>query len=167
MIKLLGFLLVTVGSGMFGFSQVFDLKARLKELLDMEQSFLRLESEICRMERPLPEALCLAGIGMAEELFGEAAKGIEGGKSAFPAWEDALEQCTKRWHLNLKDAEVLVRFGEGMSAEDTEGQAKNLQVIRTLLQVQAEDAREQVEKQGKIYGSGGILVGLMIGIILL
>lgn len=165
--KLIGFLLVVLGSAAFGCLEAYSLRLRHTELLDAEQSFVRLESEVCQMLRPLPEALRRSGTGRSEELFLVAAEGIESGKDAARAWGEALDEWLKTHHLTLRDAEVLERFGEGINAEDTEGQKKNISLLRTLLSAQANEAEEASKKQGKLYGSGGVLVGLMIGIILL
>lgn len=167
MIKIIGFILVTLGSAVFGFSQAADMKLRALELRDIAQGFSRLEGEVCHMQRPLPEALYASGIGASEEVFRETATGIEEGKTPQKAWEDALERSVPAYHMNLKDIEVLLRFGENLSAEDTQGQAKNLTMMKSLLEERIAEAEAVGAREGKIYRSGGILVGLMIAIILL
>ncbi len=167
MIKLLGFILVTVGCTVFGFSRAGEMTKRCRELRDMEQGFRRMEQEICRLMRPLPEALRLSGIGISGEVFPKVAERIEWGETPSLSWASALEDVGKDTHWEVEDTETLLRFGENLDAEDTEGQMKNFTMIQSLLGERIRMAEAECAREGKIYRSGGLLVGLMIGIILL
>ena len=58
-------------------------------------------------------------------------------------------------------------FGKNIGKTDADDQIKNIKYIKTMIKEQEKQASGEYSRFGKLYRSGGVLVGLMIVIILI
>ena len=70
-------------------------------------------------------------------------------------------------NLNKEDIEILKELGISLGQTDIEGQLKNIRLVSSSLKNQLENAKEEKEKNFKMYRNMGVLSGLIIIIILL
>lgn len=70
-------------------------------------------------------------------------------------------------NLNNNDVEILKGLGVSLGQTDIEGQVKNIRLVYTSLKSQLENAKEEKNKNFKLYRNMGVLSGLVIIIILL
>lgn len=163
MVKILGAVMIGAACGYFGFKMSFSLKTRAKSLGEIGASLEMLESEINFGANKLKKAFKRAD---RNGLFTLAAENMER-KGVSAAWEEAVRAVKQRLCLTDADADILLMLGESIGKSDTEDQIKNIGYIKALINRQERDARAGYEKSGKMYGGGGILVGLMIIILLI
>ncbi len=162
--KVLGFILVTGALSLCGFLRCAELNRRVRELYALRTDLVHAEEGVCRLLLPMSEAF-----RMEEDvlpLFSACAKEMDAGCTPYEAWENAMDATLKESALCASDVEVLMRFGQGLSSVDTEGQAQNFSIFRLSLDDQIRDAEEKNRRLGKLYRSGGVLLGVMIGLFL-
>ena len=70
-------------------------------------------------------------------------------------------------NLNNDDIEILKELGISLGQTDLEGQLKNIRLVYNSLKSQLENAKEEKNKNFKLYRNMGVLCGLIIIIILL
>ena len=69
--------------------------------------------------------------------------------------------------LNNEDIEILKELGVSLGQTDMEGQVKNIKLVYNSLKSQLENAKEEKNKNFKMYRNMGMLCGLVIIIIML
>ena len=65
------------------------------------------------------------------------------------------------------DSDILLMLGKNIGKTDTDDQLKNIRYIKTMIGEQEKQAQGEYIRFGKLYSSGGVLVGLMLVIILI
>lgn len=88
---------------------------------------------------------------------------------------DSAGECFKRvvdnekifLSLNKEDIEIIKELGVSLGQTDMEGQVKNIELVYNTLKRQLENAKEEKDKNFKMYRNMGMLSGLVIIIILL
>lgn len=163
MVKLLGAVMVGAACGYFGFKMSFSLKKRAKSLSDIASSLEMLESEISFSASKLKKAFFRID---RNGLFTLAAGNMEN-DGIRAAWSGAVKEMRTKLCLAEADSEILLMLGENIGRTDADDQIKNIKYIKSMISRQEECARNEYEKFGKMYRSGGILTGLMIVIILI
>lgn len=88
---------------------------------------------------------------------------------------DSAGECFKRvvddekifLALNNDDIEIIKELGVSLGQTDMEGQVKNIRLVYNALKSQLKEAKEEKNKNFKMYRNMGMLSGLVIIIILL
>lgn len=70
-------------------------------------------------------------------------------------------------NLNNDDIEIIKELGISLGQTDLEGQLKNIRLVQTALKSQLDNAREEKNKNFKLYRNMGVLCGLILIIIIL
>ncbi len=163
MVKLIGAVMTGAACGYFGFRASYDMKKRAESLSDIEVSLELLEGEIAFTQSELKKAFERAD---RNGLLRAAGENIEklGVKKA---WSEAVNEYRPRLCLTRADADALLLLGERLGRTDTDDQIKHIKYIKTLIKGQADAAREEYERLGRLYRSGGLLTGIMLVIILI
>ena len=80
-----------------------------------------------------------------------------------------LSMTVKTRVISLSDADsdILLMLGKNIGKTDTDDQLKNIRYIKTMIGEQEKQAQGEYSRFGKLYQSGGVLVGLMLVIILI
>lgn len=162
MVKLAGAVMTGLASGYFGLKLSMSLKKRIQSLNDIDASLELLESEISFSANRLEGALRRAD---RNGLFTAAADGMNGA-GIKKAWENAVDSMKNRLCLADADCEALYMLGSNIGRTDAENQIKHIKYVKSAVRAQAESAQSEYDRFGRLYRSGGILVGLMIIIIL-
>lgn len=163
MVKLVGAVMTAFACGYFGFYISTNLKTRMTSLSEIVSSLEMLESEINFSINRLKKAFERID---KNGLFKSASEKIDeiGIKKA---WENAIENNSGRLCITDSDKDILLMLGKNLGKTDTDDQIKNIKYIKTMIASQAKQATEEYNRLGKLYRSGGVLVGVMAVIILI
>lgn len=80
------------------------------------------------------------------------------------AWEEALEETNT--NLKKEDKQVLKNLSKLLGQTDLEGQTSQIEITQVFLENQIKQAREERQKNEKLYSRLGTIIGLTIVIIL-
>lgn len=80
------------------------------------------------------------------------------------AWEQALEESDT--NLKKEDKQVLKNLSKLLGQTDLEGQTSQIEITQVFLENQIKQAREERQKNEKLYSRLGTIIGLTIVIIL-
>ena len=80
------------------------------------------------------------------------------------AWEEALEETDT--NLKKEDKQVLKNLSKLLGQTDLEGQTSQIEITQVFLENQIKQAREERQKNEKLYSRLGTIIGLTIVIIL-
>ncbi len=139
----------------WGFLKAEGLKRRVKFLTETEKALLGFENAVSAASMPLPEALFCSG----SQLFCRGAELL--GNTGTKGFLDALEE----FRIDPPERRVLQIFGEGLSAQDKEGQIKNALLCRKNIEVLKEEAIKNASRLSKLYTAGGVLCAAAVVII--
>ena len=164
-VKLIGAVMIFIACAYFGIRKSTELKGRCTSLRNLETAMGYLETEISFSANNLKRAF--ENINKSTDtrsLFGDAAKMIEefGIKKA---WGYAVMKNTMP--ILNSDKELLLMLGTKLGKTDMQNQLKHIGYIKTLLNAQGTVAENEYARLGKIYRSGGVLVGLFIILVII
>jgi stage III sporulation protein AB len=162
---------VMIVATMAGFRIAARYAERSKQLRQFVTALKILETEIFYAATPLPEACrriaqrIPAPAGMTFERI--AVKLRDGrGLMADAAWREALAES--HGHLALKgiDRDVLMNFGHTLGVSDREDQIKHIHLAIAHLSAEETNARDEQQRNEKMWRYLGALLGLTVVILL-
>lgn len=163
MVKVIGAIMTGFACGYFGFRLSMTLRTRAKSLADIRTSLEMLESEINFSVNKLKKAFMRVD---RNGIFTAAAETMEE-KGVKSAWNDAVGASKGKLCLSDADCDILLMLGKNIGKTDTDDQLKNIRYIKSMIGEQEKQAQSEYNRFGKLYSSGGVLVGLMLVIILI
>ena len=163
MVKLIGAIMTGFACGYFGFRLRMNLKTRLTSLTNIVTSLEALESEISFSVNKLKKALTRAD---TNGLFALAAEKTEE-MGAEKAWKEAVREISGKLCLCGADCDALTLLAPSLGKTDCGDQIKNIRYVKSLVTAQRSQAETEYTKYGKLYSSGGVLVGAFIVIALI
>ena len=163
MVKLLGAIMTGFACGYFGFRLRMNLKTRLISLTNIVTSLEALESEINFSVNKLKKALTRAD---TNGLFTLAAEKTEE-RGAEKAWKEAVREMSQKLCLCGADCDALTLLAGSLGKTDCGDQIKNIRYVKSLISAQRSQAETEYTKYGKLYSSGGVLIGAFIVIALI
>lgn len=170
MIRLVGAVLLTVGSATLGFGAVNHLEGRVHDLRELMAGVETLQRELGWRLAPLPEALSRAAKGTngrPSQFFKLCAQSAAhlNGRTFQQIWQEGVEASQMR--LEREDLEVLEQLGLVLGRYDGDSQQRALEVTGTRLEQQRTNAAEQRARLGRVYSMLGITAGLFLVILLI
>lgn len=163
MVKLIGAVMTGFACGYFGFRLRMTLKTRMVSLANIVTSLETLESEINFSVNKLKKALVRAD---TNGLFALAAEKTDA-LGAEKAWSEAVREMSGKLCLTGADCDALNLLGRSLGKTDRGDQIKNIRYVKSLADAQRRAAETEYAKYGKLYSSGGVLVGAFIVIALM
>lgn len=139
---------------------------RLEELEDMKNALNIFKSKIKFTYEPIPEIfgeISKNTYKTISKLF-ESCKEKMKEKTASKSWEESVDEI--EGNINQEDKQVLKTLSKLLGTTDVEGQISQIEVTEELLDKQIKEAREEKEKNEKLYKKLGSTIGLAIVIIL-
>lgn len=171
MLKLLGCVLVMVVATMAGFRIAARYAERSHQLRQFVTALKILETEIFYAATPLPEACrriarrIPAPAGMAFERI--AVNLCDGrGLTADAAWREALAESQGQLALKGTDRDVLMNFGHTLGVSDRDDQIKHIHLAIAHLSAEETNARDEQQRNEKMWRYLGALLGLAVVILL-
>ncbi len=160
MIKFLAALIIITGFWCIGQSKNARLRLRISLLRRFLDGLQAMENEIRGLCAPLPLAFEKAA-GLCP-LFGDATRYAEEEDAA-----TAFSRAVETTDFDRDEAEILASFAAGLSAEDPEGQLRNIAHCRTRLTALCNRLEEDAGRLGRLYSGSGALAGVLLVILLL
>ena len=142
---------------------------RLKELEKINTILNIFEAKVkftCLSIKEIFEEVCNENKDNIGKLFGLAKEYMEEETSKV-AWEKAIENKKEEMNLNKEDIEVLKTLGKMLGNTDVEGQVSQIELTKSLINTQIENAKIEKNKNSKLYKTLGASIGLVIVIILI
>ena len=140
---------------------------RVKELKDFENALNIIESKIKFTYEPLPEIFMQTSKLLSEnisKIFINASKYMKD-LNCEEAWNKSVKESNT--YLNKEDIENIKGFGKMLGKTDKEGQVSHLELTKTFIKMQIKKAKDEEEKNAKMYKTLGVIFGLAIVIILI
>lgn len=170
LLKLISSSLIFLTSTTIGYLYGKTFSSRLENLIYLEQCIKILETEIVYGATPLPDALSNVfrkGKDKVSYIFEEIKKDLllnkrEGVYNSFLSVEEELYDDL---HLKKEDVEIFLALGRVLGASDRADQQKNFVLILNQITAQIYDAKNEKNKNEKLYKSLGIITG--VGIIIM
>lgn len=140
---------------------------RLKELKDIKNALNIIESKIKFTYEPLPDIFIQTSKMLSKnisEIFIQASHNMKI-NAAEEAWNKSIEIVTT--NLNAEDIENIKSFGKMLGKTDKEGQLSRIELTKTFIEMQIEKAKNEEQKNAKMYKTLGAIGGLAFVIILI
>lgn len=166
MLKLFGSLMIGAVCAWYGFVLSDKLKKRMDFLDAFITSLTALETEISFGKYELRTIFKKLD---NERLFGFYKRCAEHIRETgiHDAWERAAADTAGAAYLRENDINAISVLGSELGKTDIEGQRKNISRVRELLNICAENAREEYGRLSKVYRSCGVLAGVFVVIVLI
>ena len=170
MLKGIGMLLILLSGAGLGFSSVFQMNRRLRELKNLRRMALLLENEIGCAHTVLAQALERPGRkldgGCAVFARGLAKRLRSGsGSSMEVMFREQAEEYTRNWELSQRDFELLCQLGMHLGRESRKVQIEQLQLFEKELEQEILSFEKTMPAKQRMYRSLGILGGLFLAIL--
>ena len=172
MFKIAGAALVMASSALLGLYFAQADSFRIADLNEWKKALLILRSQIAFAALPLPEAMSAAAerVGApVSPVLSQFSERLSGRVSAdtYAIWVKALHDNKTRSHLKQEDWEWLNNFGKTLGFLDKDMQLNSIDLTISYIDGKSEFLAAQSEKNKKMYGSLGILCGMLTVIILM
>lgn len=169
MIRMVGAVLLTMGSAALGIGSAVRLKNRVKDLRGVIRGLESMErclaSDLEPLEGMLAEAVQDTD-GRPKRLFEFCLGQVKGNTGNFGGlWQAALD--TECLCLCPDDMQELRQLGSVLGRYDGDSQSAVLKQSVCRLEGLLAEAEEQSKRLGKVYGTTGISAGLLLTILLL
>ncbi len=171
-IKFVLVMIVLIGSSFLGYLLANRYKSRVNELSDFLVALDIFETKIKYTYDSLTTTFLYIADNMKTKIyriFYITAEEIKNNKndSAGESFKKTIDGEKIFLNLTKEDIEVVKSLGVSLGQTDLEGQLKNIELVRTSVKKQLEDARNEKNKNYKLYRNMGVLSGLIIIIIIL
>lgn len=170
--KLAGALCIMAASATFGESKARTLARRVKQLEQFQRSLKLLSVEISFSRALLPYAFQAVARKLEPllcELYDVAAASLLAGdeRSTSEIWDGAVAEIYPQSSLTPADREIVSSLGVSLGVSDQEGQLKQIGLTLQQLELALETAREQRQRNEKMWRYLGLAGGAALVILLL
>lgn len=170
-VKLLGCLFILISSWLIGNEYSKRFTKRLNNLIYLQNCIQMLETEIVYASNPLLDAfknLYEKGNKNVSFLFKDIGEYLMENKDKFmiDSFKYNLEKSREKLALNNDDIEVILSLGRTLGTSDTIDQQKHFKTAIMNLELNQKDAKEDKEKNAKMYKSLGALFGMALVLML-
>lgn len=172
MLKILGSILIGLGSAGLGTAFLIDMKKRLWHLEYMKKICMKLESDIRYCHSTIPAACRNMGNTVEspyKEFFQDVYKRIHlnAGESFSSIWKEETDKLFNLLPLKKEEFLVFQDFLGGGSNPDIRLQEDTIRGQMDKLDELSSHLKNEILTKGKIYTSMGVICGLLIIIVLL
>lgn len=169
--KLLGSLLIIVATTFVGIEYSRKYIERLKNLIYIQNCIQMLETEIVYASNQLPDAfenIYIKGNKKVSFLFKDTIEYLSANndKSLFESFKHSIEKSKFKLFLQDDDIEVLLSLGRVLGTSDIFDQEKHFKTTIMNLEINQKDAKENRDRNAKMYRSLGVLFGTALVLIL-
>lgn len=168
--KIIGILLVMVGSGGCGWYFAFRAKMRIDILQDLLQAMILLYGDIEYSGDDMYENM--DRLSDRSEYFSDFFQQValrlraKTGQSLYQIWKEELGRSWVRERLQREDVRLLEELGKNLGRLDRKTQLHSLQMWRKRLEGNLSIAREEYGNKAKLFRVLGITVGAFLAVLL-
>ena len=159
-----GALLLIAAGTLAGFMESRRLSLRVGRL----ETFLRFlsaaKTEVRYSAAPVARILELHGSELG--FLRECAQACGRGSKFSEAWRSCVSVRAPKDGFSPRDRELLLSFGEGFGASDTQGQLSHLQLYSDLFAANLKSAEEDRDRKSKLYRTLGTFAGIAAALLL-
>lgn len=171
-LKVIGCILVLMGSSLIGFSYGENLKRRFFQLKEVEQALYQLQSEIVYTHSALPEVFFNVSYKCSKpinKLFLEVSNLLYENKvdSVYEAFKEAFKSNKSFLSLKQFDIDILMDLSKTLGESDIEGQKNIIALTLNNIKTQLDNAEETMRKNIKMYRYLGFSFGAIVVIMIL
>lgn len=170
-IKGMGIILILCSCGAIGFQMSGDLGRRIEELNTLKKIIIMLRGEIKYHNATLSEAF--EGIGTRvkkpyKDFFSSCGEELDrlSGQSFHEIWKNMIKKYLFDTKLMAKDIQRLEAIGENLGYLDKEMQLNTIDLYLEHLELEIEEARKNLNNNGKLYKCLGIMGGILITLVI-
>ncbi|MFP7493666.1 stage III sporulation protein SpoIIIAB [Terribacillus saccharophilus] len=169
--KLVGAILVLIAATWAGFDLSRRLQQRPKQIRQLISSLQVMEAEILYSQTSIIETsenLAKQVPKPAAEFFHQLADQLQlHPEGLYECWEETTETWMSSTALKAAEKDIWLQFGRTLGQHDFEQQQKHIQLARTHLERELEEAEEANQRYGKMFRNLGFLTGLLIVLLLI
>lgn len=170
-VKLIAAVVVVLGGWYLGRYLSAEFGIHVRQLSGFQAALKQLEFNIRFMNLPLCDALRSTAEtqrGVIGSILKEVADGLtrNRGSTVTDAWDRAVQAQKGRLCLADEELGILSSFAEHLGAGDCESEVNNIRAACLKLKVAEEAAREEMNKNDKLYRSMGVLLGILVVIVM-
>jgi stage III sporulation protein AB len=170
--KMAGSLCVLAAAAAFGESKARTLVLRVRQLQQFQRSLKLLSAEITFSRALLPYAFQAVARQLEpplRELYRHAASTLLAGdeRSAREIWDSAVAKIYPQSSFTPADMEIISSLGVSLGVSEQEGQLKQIGLTLQHLELALETAREQRQRNEKMWRYLGFAGGAALVILLL
>ncbi len=169
-LKMIGALLTVGGASLMGFYAGNLESYRIADLQEFKKALAVLKSEIEFSRAALPE--CLRGVadrvsGAVADIFLRMSELLrqERMESVSHIAAKSLDGCERRLYLKPEDKEQFLSFGQTLGYLDLQMQLSSIRIFEQYINDTIARLNAAREKNQKMFGSLGVLSGLLIVVI--
>lgn len=166
--KLLGALLLVLGTYAVGHVEALKRERRVHQLSAMIAALGLLESHIVYGRTLLSDALWQAGEARPEvrRLFWEANQRLRQGEAASTAWREAVAVWARHSAFRPGDLRPLEHLAGVLGLTSAEDQARHMRLVTSQLEAGLVEARERLPEQSRLCRALGVCGGLTLALLL-
>lgn len=170
--KVLGSFLIIISTSLIGYAYGKSYSERLRNLVYLQQCIKLLETEVIFGATPLPDALMNVykkGNKKVSFVFREIRSRLLSSKdkSVSESFLEITHILEEDLHLSNEDIQVFLSLGRTLGTSNREEHRKDFKMVISQLKSMENEAREEKDKNEKMYKSLGVLSGIAIVIMLL
>ena len=166
-IHILGSAVITVGCGVFGMIKARELRCAVCEITDVMHAVRIIRAELALHMTPIYDLCEIVSQRIGGEIgcLFETCSAYTSDRPFSEQWYEAVSVC--RLTAGKRLQEELSHLGDFFGRYDAEEQLASFDLMYSRLSHLQSEAEARYEKNGKLYRSVGISVGLMLGILFL
>ena len=167
MFKIIGAILTVAGCALYGYKRAEIPNKRYKNLVYFNQGLAVLENQLKfsnnRIDRILFEVADVTGFN---KIFKTCAEDVSQ-KPISKKWCNAVEKDVVSLFFTKSDEEIIMMLSQELGMTHREGQIKNINRIRCLIEENIKIAREEYFREAKMIKGLGLMAGLFLAIMLI
>ncbi len=168
MLKIIGLIIIFGSSVLTGLYFSNKSGFRIKDLTAMKKALAILKSEIEFAATPLPEAAMRISQQLSsplKELFADFSERLTDYDSVYEPWELSLKAASRLTYFQKEDTDCLLSFGQTLGYLDRQMQLQNIELVISYIDEKIDELTAARRKNQRMYGSLGVLGGLMLVIL--
>ena len=167
MIKIFGFLILTLCGAYAGFLKSNQLKNRV-DFYDKYIMFItHIKVSVSFSADILEGILQRVDIHYFDLYCAEITENLKNGAPFFDSWCDALGALNKDGFLSAKDLNLIMDFGKGLGTSDISGQISCCELASAKAEAAYKAYKEEYKNKSKLYKMLGAAAGVAVGLVMI
>ncbi len=161
---------IILSCGMLGIFKSQTYSQRVRELNDLREMIMMLQTEISYMKDPLPVIFQRIGNtkdNVAMDILSSCSVFMKDKQDMQRCWTSAVDMAVMNSSLTPHDKSIIYDMGIQLGRSNVKGQQDLLDMVDEKLLIQLREAEEHKRSKGKMYAGMGFSVGIVVAVIFL